>query len=200
MVKIARLAALLVIVLAYGCASGLNPYDSKLNCPDPDFGVCTDVETAWKESFKPRQELKKEARIRAAKQNRKKCKNQDCSETSSDNATKPAQNGNEEINIYFASWLKETSKLLSQPQTPVIKPPKVLYGLIFPYDGSRGDVLFMSQRVFIIAEPPRFVLTPPWQYYKKKNNFDNPSPIPHKPKLTTQEKKNLQISKEEQPK
>ncbi len=166
MVKSSRLALLLIVLLASGCAGVLDPYDSKLNCPDPDFGVCTDVETAWKESFKDRQELKRQARIRAAKQHHKKCPDGDCSQPKS-------RTGNEsqnpkDINIYFTSWLKETTKLLEQPQTPVIKPPRVLYGLIFPYDGGHGDVLFMSQRVFIIAEPPRFVLSPPWKYYKKK--------------------------------
>jgi len=165
-VKSARLALLLIALLVSGCGGVLNPYDSKLKCPDPDFGVCTDVETAWKESFKDRQELKREARIRAEKQNHKKCPNGDCYQPKSTVAN-DSQNP-KDINIYFTSWLKETTKLLAQPQTPVIKPPKVLYGLIFPYDGGHGDVLFMSQRVFIIAEPPRFVLSPPWQYYKKK--------------------------------
>ena len=182
MVKSSRLALLLIVLLVAGCGGVLNPYDSKLKCPDPDFGVCTDVETAWKQSFKDRQELKREARIRAAKQNHEKCPNGDCSKI--DSKTSNDSQNTKDINIYFASWLKETTKLLEQPQTPVIKPPRILYGLIFPYDGGHGDVLFMSQRVFIIAEPPRFVLSPPWKYYKKK--IRSPYVIPSvKPKKSS---------------
>jgi len=174
MVKSSRLALLLIVFFIAGCGAALNPYDSKLKCPDPDFGVCTDVETAWKESFKDRQELKREAELRAIKQNRK-CPKGDCKSETETATTNVFQNP-KDINVYFISWLKESTELLSQPQTPVIKPPKVLYGLIFPYDGGQGDVLFMSQRVFIIAEPPRFVLSPPWQYYKKKTRSLHVSP------------------------
>ncbi len=165
MAKFASLAFLLVVFIS-GCSGVLNPYSSKLKCPDPDFGVCTDIETAWQASFKDRQQLKQEARIRAAKQNNK-CPDGNCYKFH--NSTSAAEKNFKDLNLYFTSWLKETTKLLEQSQTPVIKPPKVLYGIIFPYDSAHGDVLFLSQRVFIIAEPPRFVLSPPWKFFKKKS-------------------------------
>lgn len=66
-----------------------------------------------------------------------------------------------------ASQYRDIARLLNAPQTPMLRPPKILRVLILPYKGEHNE-LFMTRYAYLEVQPPSWVLTD----IKEKNQQD----------------------------
>lgn len=129
-----------------GCAL-FNPYDSEFMCSaTDDYGRCVDVDGAYADAIEGR----KNAPRRTGK-------------AAVDDETARAQDGarhEDEGHAYSAykeAEYRELRKLLDQPVTPLVKPPKVLRTLITAYP-SNDRTLYTPRYVFFFADEGQFVI------------------------------------------
>ena len=59
---------------------------------------------------------------------------------------------------YVESLYDVLTKLLKDPRTPVIMPPKIVRVLILPYEGNGGKNLYSARYIYVIVEDARWVL------------------------------------------
>lgn len=134
-------AASLACVLS-GCAL-FNPYDSKFMCSaTDDYGRCVDVDGAYADAVAGR---KNPPKHRAKEQ--------------AEGAT-PDESIAQEAAAYSAykdAEYREMRKLIDQPVTPLVKPPKVLRTLITAYPSSERT-LYTPRYVFYFADEGQFVI------------------------------------------
>lgn len=138
-----KIMMLALVFLFYGCASILNPYKSKFQCPDTDKGKCIPMEEAYKKS----KELKPAEKPQEEKLQEEKKKSAD----------KPVDKKAEASDTYQDSLYKRLSGLLDKPVTPVVAPAQVLRVLLLSYQG-KGNELFMPRYVYIMIEEPKWIL------------------------------------------
>ena len=70
----------------------------------------------------------------------------------------PARPQHSETNSFYREALYgRIAGLLTEPETPVVVPPKVMRVLILPYEGE-GNELYMLRFTYIFTEPPRWAL------------------------------------------
>jgi len=135
---------LALAMFAGGCAKILNPYEENFACRAPgDDGRCLDTPTAYQEAITA-DSFDAPVTPPSAKDS-----------ASENQASTPAKSPRQETQAIRYRLLSE---LLSEPQTPLLEPPKVLRVLLLPYRGS-DDELFMARHVFIKVEEASWVLT-----------------------------------------
>ncbi len=123
-----------------GCASTLNPYHGDFTCPQAEQGKCVPIQEAYKESLDLSSSQKKI--LLTEKENKN-------VSSSSDNSIPIAES-------YAESLFSRLQKMLSDPKTPVIAPPKVIRVLVLPYtDGSKK--FYDSRYVYVIVEDPQWL-------------------------------------------
>ncbi len=123
-----------LIVFVSGCS--LMPYKSEFQCPDVDKGKCMAVKDAYRESFRDRKGKK----------------------TSSGKDVKENEENTEEKHdsAYKKNLEAKLSRLLKEPVTPVVIPPKTLRVLILPYNDR--DKLFMPRYIYIMVDEPSWIM------------------------------------------
>lgn len=140
----------LLLVSAVGLLSGCSiftPYDSEFMCSaTDDYGRCVDVNGAYNEALAgsknpPRRKGKTPVDDEAA--------------AAADAAQQASQAAS--YSAYKDSEYREMRKLLDQPVTPLVKPPKVLRTLITAYPSSQRT-LYTPRYVFYFADEGQFVL------------------------------------------
>lgn len=114
-----------------GCFSAVgeavNPYKSGFNCPMEDKGKCISVPNAYKEALQP---------------------------------IAPHPDGNVSDKpeaTYQESLYKKLGRLIDDPTTPAIAPPKVMRALFLPYKIADRE-LYMYRYVFFLVDDYAWVL------------------------------------------
>ena len=62
--------------------------------------------------------------------------------------------------IYEDALFDRMAKLLKEPETPMVVPPKVMRVLMLPYEGQ-DEELYLYRYAYIFTDRPRWVLTDP---------------------------------------
>lgn len=138
--------AAMVAALCSGCAL-FNPYDSQFMCSaTDDYGRCVDVDDAYAEALQGHRNPPR--RTAQAAVDDRSPEDQDRERPSQDNRAYSA---------YKDAEYREMRKLLEQPVTPLVKPPKVLRTLITAYP-SNDRTLYTPRYVFFFADEGQFVI------------------------------------------
>lgn len=139
-----------------GCGTlgnALNPYKEDFRCKTPDdAGNCVDTKTAYDD-----------ARGTIALGNNKGTKNGDCGDCGKDGQQeKKANNWDSKPNLtnkgeaaYQDAQYQKLAELLEQPQTPIMKPPKLMRVLMLSYQGQ--DELYMPRYTYLKVEDAKWV-------------------------------------------
>ncbi|WP_429885537.1 TraV family lipoprotein [Geoalkalibacter halelectricus] len=135
--------AFFISILSFAFLSGcgwLNPYHEDFDCrARDDLGRCVDSMTAYADA------LYLEGFDNRAPQ------------SSFDPALFGEYVDPSGRNLYQARLYRQYAELLSEPQTPVLAPPKVLRVLILPYQTREGE-LMMPRYVFVKVDEAQWVL------------------------------------------
>lgn len=153
--RILRLCLLIGLFGLTGCASVMNPYESKFKCgKNTPFGECASTPEVYAEevpSYRP-------PAVKGAVPKDKECK--DC-ENGKPRVPEvvildsPPLAANE--SAYRDAELAKITKLLKAPVTPVVVPPAVMRILFTPAQGEVGE-LNMPQYVFMMMDRPKWVM------------------------------------------
>lgn len=142
-----RVSALALCASLSGCAI-FSPYDSKFMCEaTDDYGRCMDVDGAYNEA------LGGNSSNGLARMSRKKPTEDEQAQIDAHRLAQESAS----YSAYKQAEYREMQKLLDQPVTPLIKPPKVLRTLITAYPSSERT-LYTPRYVFFFADEGRFVL------------------------------------------
>ena len=146
-------------LLMAGCGKAVNPYESEFSCPQPEKGKCVSIPEAYRESLQQSEirdyNLAKEAFSSGSGKEKKKKGKEDTHKEAFVRGyllLSPAERQ------YVESLYGVLTKLLKNPQTPVIMPPKVVRVLILPYEGDGGKNLYSARYIYVIVEDARWVL------------------------------------------
>lgn len=60
--------------------------------------------------------------------------------------------------LYQEALYREMAGLIRRPATPMLAPARTVRALVFPYRTAEGASLFMPRHIYMIVEPPRFLL------------------------------------------
>ena len=138
---IKALVITIVFMSLTACASALNPYHGDFSCPDYEKGKCVPIKTAYKES--------KRKQIEAIEGTQKK----------GDKVKKDSKANDNKENIekiYESRLYEKLSKLIQQPNTPLLAPPQILRILILQY--RDGKNLYMPRHVYTYINDPLWVI------------------------------------------
>jgi len=109
----------------------LNPYASEFQCPLTDKGECIKLKEAYEKT------LKDEPKV--------------------DNTPDKIEKSSNVLNSYNEEYLKKITKLLSEPETPMIVGPKVVRVLFFPYE-SEESILMMPRFAYFFLDEPKWII------------------------------------------
>ena len=147
---------LLVILLCFllsGCGRVLNPYESEFLCPQMEQGKCVGISEAYKESLDQEKGIKEYNLAKEAfSSDVSEGKGKQVSYSRDSLLLSPAERQ------YIESLYDVLTKLLKDPQAPVIMPPKIVRVLILPYQNQEGKNLYSARYVYVIVEDPKWVL------------------------------------------
>jgi conjugal transfer pilus assembly protein TraV len=121
----------------------INPYSSEFNCPMTDKGKCVALPDAYDEAINASQHNNI---INNANAGTGKKSNIDETQIASSNKS-----------TYQDAVYGTLNKLLDEPVTPIIAPPKVLRILFLPYKSDSNDLL-MYRYAYIMVDEPKWVL------------------------------------------
>lgn len=144
-----RKMIIFILMLSFilsGCARVVNPYSSEFECPQVEKGKCVGIQTAYEESIKTSDERNLAREFE---------KGYDSNRTSfkrNDLLLSPAEQ------MYVESLYEVMTKLLKDPKTPVVVPPRIVRVLILPYQGSDGKFLYSARYTYVIVEDPKWIL------------------------------------------
>lgn len=139
-------------LLISGC-SALIPYPEEFMCEKTDnYGKCINVNEAYERALDG---WTKESHISENGSIKK-------GHTSEDVKNNETSINSESLNVsyrnsYKESEYREMKKLIDQPITPIIKPPKVIRTLIVAYPGNR-DSLYSPRYIWHIVDTGNFVI------------------------------------------
>jgi len=131
-----------------------NPYQSEFTCPQAEKGKCVGIKEAYQESLKQEKEeaMKEYSVVKEFEKESKKEANATSSYLRGELLLSPAEER------YVESLYDTLTKLLREPQTPVVVPPKIVRVLILPYQNSEGKNLYSARYVYVIVEEPKWIL------------------------------------------
>lgn len=131
----------LAIVSALSACSVIAPYDNEFQCErNQDYGKCTDVQGAYTDALGGRMDAPA-----AAAGDRKEAR-------PSEDAT-----GRHAISRYKAAEYREMARLIEEPVTPLVIPPKVLRTLVIAYPTGE-KTLYLPRYIYHFASDGRFVM------------------------------------------
>lgn len=126
-----------------GCAgNAVNPYNPEFSCPQAEKGKCVGIPQAYADSLK--QEKEEIENYYPSLEEKPSVK------------SKALQS--EEKYIYADALFKKLTKILKDPETPMLTVPHVVRVLILPYRSKDGKTLYFSRYVYVITDEPRWVL------------------------------------------
>ena len=126
--------------LLSGCAI-INPYDSEFSCPETSSrGKCISVNSAYKEASSSSTSYFTETKT-------------DKPDEQKDGETRETQN----YNHYRSALYDKFGKLLKEPKTPVVSPPKTMRVLLLPYTGQDNE-FYMMRYVYFFVDESRWIL------------------------------------------
>lgn len=162
--------------MAFGC-SVINPYNSEFSCPAAYKGKCSDIKEAYNDSLTNKDVAASEAHKKhlddkayrkkggSADENGSDSSCETCGgssetcEEGSKNCTKGKKTVAAYDDMYKQSLYSELKKLIDDPKTPVVKPPKVMRILFLGYTDSENQ--YLSYRYgFVFVEEPKWVISP----------------------------------------
>lgn len=142
-----KLSLLAASVLLTGC-SMLAPYKEDFMCEETDFfGQCIGVQEAYKDAVKDAAMGGYEEGLSEGRED----------SGQSDRASGSDRSLNAVRDAYKESEYREMKKLIDQPVTPLVKPPKVIRTLIASYT-SGNDTLFSPRYIWYFVNPGTFVI------------------------------------------
>ena len=128
------------VFLISGCAI-INPYDSEFSCPETSSrGKCISVNSAYKEVTSSSTSNFTETKT-------------DKPDEQKDGETRETQN----YNHYRSALYDKFGKLLKEPKTPVVSPPKTMRVLLLPYTGQDNE-FYMLRYVYFFVDDARWLL------------------------------------------
>jgi len=130
------------LFLLGGCASVTNPYNSEFTCPQAEKGKCVGIPQAYLESLKQSENSTELKNYYPTLEEKKEVTNQEIPE---------------EQKVYADALFNRLSRILKEPETPVLTVPKVVRVLILPYRGDNGKALYFSRYVYVITDEPKWV-------------------------------------------
>ena len=143
-------------LLVAGCGKAVNPYESEFSCPQPEKGKCVGIPEAYKESLRQSEmrdyNLAKEAFSSDKEKEKKEGDSHKEGFVGGYLLLSPAERQ------YVESLYDVLTKLLKDPRTPVIMPPKIVRVLILSYEGNGGKNLYSARYIYVIVEDARWVL------------------------------------------
>ena len=155
MKKIMVMIMAVVMSLFLTSCSTLIPYEEDFVCRNRDnLGKCLDVEKAYGEAAED---------IHHYPHFDEKAKGKTAPDTGAypGNSTDHPDSVTTAFHTYKEREYNELASLIDKPVTPVVKPPRVIRTLIFPYVGKQSDTngyLYMPRYVYSILEEKRWVL------------------------------------------
>lgn len=117
-----------------GCASVVNPYSSDFTCPQMEKGKCVPIMEAYEESLK----------------------NQVI--TVEEKKDTPAKERSSLEESYRDLLFERMARLLKEPKTPLLAPPKVVRVMILPYQAEQGKEFYSARYVYVVVEDPYWIL------------------------------------------
>ena len=130
-----KIALFAVGAMLAGCSSILNPYSENFQCPLMEEGKCVSVHTAYQES--------KESKVNI---------------TLEEKSTSKALRSSALEESYYDELFSKLTRLLKDPQTPLLVPPKVVRVMILPYQDVTGKEFYSARYVYIILEDPKWII------------------------------------------
>ena len=130
------------LLLLGGCASVTNPYQDEFTCPQMEKGKCVGIPQAYLESLKQSENSTELKNYYPTLEEKKEVTNQEIPE---------------EQKVYADALFNRLSRILKEPETPVLTVPKVVRVLILPYRGDNGKALYFSRYVYVITDEPKWV-------------------------------------------
>ncbi len=140
---------LLLLLLLSGCSGVgriVNPYEENFKCRTrDDAGKCISTPSAYKEA--------RFAGVDNASET-------SCTNANGDTIACPPATTDSSINQLTAqnSRYKALTELLTEPNKPMLEPPKIMRVLMLPYKGE-NDELFMTRYVYLKLKESQWVLT-----------------------------------------
>lgn len=140
---------------AISACSIVNPYENDFSCPDTFHGKCISVTGAYGDALMQKAESNAEKGMDT-------CIGGDCKDYYNETrSSDPEQQGgtveDRNYNAYRTALYARFDKLLREPKTPVVAPPKVMRILFRPYKGSDGE-FHMPGYVYFFADDPKWIL------------------------------------------
>ena len=157
----------MLIFALSGCATIVNPYEEDFTCPETLGGKCTSMSEAYDESISdiPARDMSKQTVDSGPAPVDMYTSNEEyvyepIESTKQKQKETPEETGSERSFLeqsYQKEVFKKLTKLLEEPETPLVKPAKVMRVLIFPYRGN-DKTLHMMKFSYMIMEEPMFVI------------------------------------------
>jgi len=137
------------VLLALSGCSVFSPYNSEFQCTSPDKGKCVSVQQAYEESLEKDSPVKKTVKGKKSRKADDSSVNEEKSKDLRDKKSSAEES-------YKESLQREMARLIDEPVTPVVIPPKVMRILVLPY--PEKTVLYMPRFIYIMTDNPRWVL------------------------------------------
>lgn len=161
------IAALLTLPLFAACASVMNPYEESFGCPKTQNGKCVSIEEAYRESLEGASNEQSEVMDKAQTNHEIRATNQvdDWLEDEWDSdgweEEKPSRKTAivKEVPVlnYAEALYIEMTKLIREPVTPMVTPPKIMRVLLLPYKGKDRE-LFMYRYIYFMVDEPSWIM------------------------------------------
>ncbi|MGK7346034.1 MAG: TraV family lipoprotein [Candidatus Nitrospinota bacterium M3_3B_026] len=156
-------AVIALAMTAASCATFVNPYNEDFSCPRTFNGKCVSITEAYDESVEGA-ELEKEkpepepcdcwpSEIDCECEEAEQKKDIENAISKQEKAASP----NSPEDSYRESLYGKLSRLIDEPVTPMVAPPKVLRVLLLPYEGP-DNALYMYRYVYFFVDEPRWIL------------------------------------------
>lgn len=130
------ISTFVVTALLAGCASTLNPYSGEFECPQMEKGKCVGIPTAYKEAVSG-------------------------GTLTLEEKGKEKQTDFSYIGIeaeYRGALFQRLAKLLKEPKTPLLAPPKVVRVMVMPYQSSDSKEFYSARYVYVLIDDPQWIL------------------------------------------
>lgn len=168
------LTLMALTMMTASCATFVNPYNEDFSCPRTFNGKCVSITEAYDESVdggEPKKE-EQEPELCDCWPDEIDCEcepveKKEKIEEKADSQQEQSSSPESPEDSYRESLYGKLSRLINEPVTPMVAPPKVLRVLLLPYEGS-DNALYMYRYVYFFVDKPRWILdeltTPPEDY------------------------------------
>jgi len=127
------------------CSSLMNPYSSSFSCPNYYKGKCVSLTEAYEESIH-----NTDGKPASQKQTTAQKQMKDLAINTYSKKQTSA------LNLYQKDMLRKMRKLIQEPKTPIVMPPRVMRVLILPYVNSQNE-LEMGRYVYFFVGKPKWI-------------------------------------------